>query len=474
MSARLIPLIGLGLITGCASLGPDYQRPDVPLINQWESTQQNAVPPLGWQEVFADANLQRLISTALENNRDLRVAALNVQAFEAQFKIQRAALLPQLNLGVSSNRQRVPQSISATGNDYISSTVSATIGIPSYEVDLFGRVNSLKEQALQTWLAQVQNQRSAHLSLVSAVVNAYLTWVADQQQLALAEENLGIEQDNADLVQLRFDEGVASSLEQAQAIGSLQSIRVTVAQYQRLVEQSRHALTQLLGSPLPEGFQTAASLDAINVPQVDAGAPSSLLEQRPDLLAAEFQLRAANANIGAAKAALFPSIRLTGSFGNASSDLDRLFDANTRTWSFAPQINLPIFTAGALRSQVDVAEINKKIAVAEYEGAVQTAFTEVADALSASAGYQEQLARQYDALAAYQDYFDKAELRYRAGIDSMLTRLDAQRSLLSSQQAVINARLALLQSRVNLFKALGGGWYTESQPEGVASTATLR
>ena len=458
MIYRFIPLLGVVLVAGCAATASNYQRPDVPSVNIWQSQQSGKVAPLGWQQVFPDAALQQLVKTALDHNRDLSIATLNVMAYEAQYRIQRAALLPTVDMGAGGTRQRTPARFSTSGQATTASQYSLLLGTTAYELDMFGRVRGLERQALEKYLAEVQNQRTARLSLVANVVNAYLTWVADREQLQLAKTNLAIEQSNIDLVNLGFQEGVASDLERSQAEGALQDVLVAVAQYQRLAEQDRNALTQLLGTPLPTGFQPADTLNALKVGQVLAGLPSSVLDQRPDLLAAEHQLQAANANITVAKAALFPSIRLTASGGALSPDLEGLFDAGTGTWLFSPQISVPLFNGGALRRQVDVTEVQQKIAVAQYESAVQNAFTEVANALNAIDGYQKQQIHQTGRLAANKQYFTTADLRYRSGIDSMLPRLDAQRSYVGSQQAMINTRLALLQSRVDLYRALGGGW----------------
>lgn len=453
-----VPLLGMVLVAGCATSPQDYQRPDVKQVNTWQGQSSGQAVSLGWQQVFPDTALQSLIKTALDNNSDLSIATLNVMAYEAQYRIQRAALLPTVDAGAGGTRQHTPARFSTTGQATTSSQYSLSLGTTAYELDLFGRVRGLERQALEQYLAEVQNQRTARLLLVANVVNAYLTWVADSEQLHLAKTNLAIEQNNMELVKLRFREGVASDLEHSQAEGALQNVQVTIAQYERLVEQDRNALAQLLGAPFPKGFKSAGSLNALRIGRVNAGLPSNVLDQRPDLLAAEHQLRAANANMTVAKAALFPSIRLTASGGTLSPDLEGLFDGGTGTWLFSPQISVPLFNGGALRRQVDVAEVKQKVAVAQYESAVQNAFTEVANALNSIDGYQKQKSHQTASLVANKQYFTTADLRYRSGIDSMLTRLDAQRSYVGSQQALINTHLALLQSHVALYRALGGGW----------------
>jgi multidrug efflux system outer membrane protein len=456
MKKSVLAVLITAALTGC-TMTPTYERPSVQEINGWtpDDQQEQAVAPLGWREVFGDPALQRLIELSLESNQDLKVALLNVERYKAQYQIQRAELVPSIDISGTGTRQRS----NSNGQSSVSESYSASVGIASYELDLFGRVRSLNDQALQTYLAQTQTQRATQLSIVSGVASAYLNWVADREQLSLAEETLKIEEDNNRLVNLRYEQGVASSIEQAQALASYKDMQVTVSQYRRLVEQDFHALTQLVGQPLPEDFQPASELLSVNIETIRAGLPSELLNQRPDLLAAEYSLRAANANIGAAKAAMFPRISLTASAGSASSELNNLFDSGTRTWSFIPSISIPIFHAGALKRAVDVAEIDQEIAVAQYQKAVQTAFTEVADALTSINGYREELGRQSEAMAAYQKYFDLADLRYQNGLDNMLTRLDAQSSLVASRQAEVSARLSYMQSKVNLYEALGGGWY---------------
>ncbi|MBT00450.1 MAG: multidrug transporter [Oceanospirillaceae bacterium] len=454
----------IALVSGC-SMMPDYQRPEVTAISQWSSptSTQLAAADTGWKNVIEDPALEQVIALALEQNKDLRAALLNVQRYQAQYQIQRAALLPEVGADGSSTRQRVPETLSGASDASISSQYGVTLGVSSYELDLFGRVSSLEEAALQRYLAQEATLRSTQISLVAGVTNAYLTWVADREQLNLARETLQIESENRDLVQQRYDLGVASELELAQAHAAYEDAEVMRSRYQRLTEVDRNALTLLIGQPLPEDWSPASELAAVSIAGVEPGLPSDLLQQRPDLIAAERQLQAANAAIGAAKAAYFPSIRLTANAGTLSSEFSDLFDANSGTWLFSPSINLPLFTGGRLDAELETAEVDRDLAVNSYQKAVQTAFTEVADALSNRAGFANQLDSQKRALEAYQRYYDIADQRYRNGIDSMLTRLDAQRNLVASRQAAINARLSLLQAEVDLYRALGGGWLAESE-----------
>lgn len=452
--------ITIGLLLAGCSMAPDYQRPEVPQGASWQVSS-DAKTNLGWQQQFSDSTLQSLIRSALENNRDLRLAALNVQSYEAQYRIQRAAQLPTLAVGASSSRQQTSGDLNGTGAEQISSQHSAEVGITAYELDLFGRVQSLKDQALETYLAQIETQRSTQISLVSSVASAYLTLVADQELLTLSQSTLDTEQESYQLTQKKFELGAASDMELAQSRTTLESARVSTAQYQRQVHQDRNALTLLLGTSLPSSLNLPTTLAEVNFAPIPVGAPSSLLQQRPDILAAEHSLKAANANIGAARAAFFPTITLTATAGTASNELGHLFDGGTGTWSFIPQLNLPLFDGGKRVADLDVAEVSEKQAVATYEKSIQTAFKEVADTLGTQEYYQQQWEAQQELVKANQRYFELAEHRYAQGVDSYLTRLDAQRSLFSAQQALVSTRLAQLSNQISLFKAVGGGWQAE-------------
>lgn len=397
----------------------------------------------------------------MENNRDLRVAALNIDAYAAQYRIQRADLFPAVSATGSGSRQRVPARASQTGEAAISSSYSATLGISAYELDLFGRVRSLSEQALQSYFATEEARRSTQISLVANVANAYLTWQADKELLKLTQDTLGAYEQSFKLTSRSAEVGVASALDLSQARTAVENARVQLARYTRQVAQDENSLTLLLGTGLPANLNSQPLSDDL-LSEVPAGLPSDLLQRRPDILQAERNLLAANANIGAARAAFFPSISLTANAGTLSPDLSGLFKGGSGTWTFAPQINLPIFNAGSLRASLDYAKIQKDINVAQYEKSIQTAFQEVSDGLAARQTYNEQLQAQTDFVAANQDYYRLAERRYRIGVDSNLTFLDAQRQLFSAQQSLITDRLAQLTSEVNLYKALGGGWNAET------------
>ncbi|NMY43662.1 AdeC/AdeK/OprM family multidrug efflux complex outer membrane factor [Pseudomonas sp. WS 5013] len=467
MRRSLLSLAVASILLGGCSLIPDYQRPASPVESLWPSEAggaqtATAAADLDWRVFFKDPALQGLIDTALANNRDLRVAALNVEAYAAQRQIQRSALFPGVTADGGATRQRLPGSLSSSGEPSISSQYSATLGA-SWELDLFGRLRSLDEQALQQYFATEEARRATQIALVASVANAWLTLQADQELLQLTQDTLKTYQQSFALTQRSYDVGVADALALAQARSAVESAQVSLAQYSRQVAQDRNALVVLLGSGKAGGLPAGQPLDDDLLLEVPAGLPSDLLQRRPDLRQAEHQLQAANANIGAARAAFFPSVSLTANAGSLSPDLAGLFDAGSGSWLFQPSISLPIFNAGKLRASLDYAELQKDIQVASYEKAIQTAFQEVADGLAARATYQQQLDAQRALVKTNEEYYRLAERRYRTGVDSYLALLDAQRQLFSVRQQLIGDRLAQLTSEVELYKALGGGWSEPSQ-----------
>lgn len=457
MNYKLLTLALLTGLSGCSMI-PSYNQPAPPFAASWEqqATAENTMPE--WQQFFRDQQLQLLINTALEHNRDLRVAALNTEAFRAQYRIQRSELFPSIDASGAGAHQRVPRKVSQTGETQTTHQYSAEVGLNAWEVDFFGRIRSLKDQALQNYFASAQAQRSAKLSLVASVATAWFTLQADQASLHLADATLQTYEDSQRLIELSHGAGIASALELQQARTATDSARVVQAQASRNLAQSRNALQLVLGTSLPELAAAPNKLDNASLAELPVLLPSKLLQRRPDIMQAEHQLKAANANIGAARAAFFPSISLTATAGSLSGELSDLFGSGTGTWLFQPQIHLPIFNSGRLKANLEYSEIQKDIHVAQYEKAIQTAFQEVADGLVARKTYADQLAAQEQLLASSQEYLDLADRRYREGIDNQLTLLDAQRLNFNARQQKINTQLARLISEVNLFKALGGGF----------------
>ncbi|KAF0806207.1 hypothetical protein A6D6_01787 [Alcanivorax xiamenensis] len=446
-------------LSGC-TLAPSYEQPPSPVPDQFrEGADATQVTLPGWRDFFAEPELQQLIQTALANNRDLRLAMLDVEELRAQYRIQRADLFPDIGLNGTGTRQRVPGDLNNTGESQVQSQYGANVGISAYELDLFGRVRSLKDAALQNYLASEEAQRSAHITLVSEVANAYLTLVADRENLRISEETMEAYRSSLDLTQRRFDLGVGSELELRQAQTALETARANRARFARLVAQDRNALATLVGAPLPplpnDNLEESGLVELSEVP---SGLSSNVLLARPDIIRAEHLLRAANANIGAARAAFFPSISLTGTFGTSSAELDGLFESGSRSWSFSPSISLPIFTGGRNRASLDVAEVRRDQSVASYEQTIQTAFQEVSDALVSRETLLEQEIAQQALVDATRRSLELSQQRYELGADDYLAVLDAQRSLLTARQELVSITLSKLANQITLYRALGGGW----------------
>lgn len=457
-------------VSGCSFI-PRYERPASPVAEQWpdaakrepESQTAAIASEIAWENFFGDARLRRLIGLALKNNRDLRVAALNVEQVRAQFRVAELAYLPTLDANGGVTRSRSSADLAASGRSSTSTNISVALAIPSYELDLFGRVRSLRDQALELFLATEEARNSAHLALVSQVATQYLAQRAIAEELRLAGETLEAVQSSFRLAQERYKLGAASRLDFITAETQVQSALADVSSARQQLAQADNALAFLIGGPLPADLPPPAALDAQGfAADLAPGLPSQLLQRRPDIRQAEHELKAANAAIGAARAAFFPEISLTAAFGAASSELSRLFDANNRTWNFAPRITQPLFTAGRNRATLDVAQLQKEIQISRYERAIQNAFREVADALVVRAYVEEQIAA-YDALArAQQQRFTLAEARYKQGVDSYLAVLTAQRDLYAAQQNQIRARFGRYSNLIGLYGALGGGWQQTS------------
>ncbi len=464
---RIILTAGLLLVFGGCSLAPSYQRPALPVAGSlpgadvsYRTENRGELPmvcQLGWRDVFTDPCLQQLIETSLANNRDLRETILNVQSFEAFYRIERSALWPTVNVEGFGRMQR---SLGSEKKNSFSETYSLNIGTTAYELDLYGRIRNLKDQALEQYLAQQQIRKSASISLVAEVVKAYLGWLTDRELLQISEETRQVEEESYKLIEQRVMAGVATELDLAQARTSLETVKANLALYRRQVAQDLHFLTLLAGTTLPqELLSRAGSLhDLAPIAVTPPTLSSEILLERPDIMAAEHQLIAANANIGAARAAFFPTISLTADAGVMSAELGNLFQRGSGAWLFSPSISLPIFTAGRLKAELDVAKIGKEISVARYEKTIQTAFQEVSDGLIAGETYRDQLVAQQDNLRANENYYALARDRYQQGVDSFLVLLDAQRSLYSSRQNYLTLKFAQLASQADLYKALGGGW----------------
>lgn len=454
---------GLGLVLAClagCTLAPVYERPAAPVAPAWQSDAQGTrrAAELAWPEYFADPSLRSVIELALANNRDLRIAIANIDKARALYQIQRANLLPAVNANGSGTLSRTPAALSASGQERVSRVYSAGIGTASYELDIFGRVQSLKDQALAQYLATEAVQRSVKISLLADVANAWLSLGADRERVQQAEATLQAQREALALVQRRFDLGAVSALDVAQAQTAFESARVDLARYTAQVRLDENWLTLLVGAAVPDAL-LPGNLPP-GVAQGDAllaGLPSDALLQRPDVAQAEQQLRAANANIGAARAAFLPRISLTASSGFASPALEDLFTGAARTWSFVPQISLPIFNAGANRANLDAAQASKVAQIAQYEKVLQSAFREVADALAQRASLSEQVAAQTSLSLAAAESLRVSQARYDAGVAGYLNVLDAQRSVYAAQQGLIGVRLAQLRNRVELYKVLGGG-----------------
>jgi len=451
-------------LTGC-TLMPGYHRPGPVIPAQWPASSvlakiqtggPTALDLISFKEFFNDPRLYQLIELALENNRDLRVAALNVELLSAEYRIGQAQGFPQIN-GTANGLQQ--KALTLGGGDTVKSrSYSLNLGVTSYELDLWGHVRSLKKEALENYFASQEARRSAQISLVAQVAIQYFTERALQEELITALQTLKSAESYAGLIKASYDLGNASELDLQSTQVQVFSARTAVFSYQRQHIQAENALALLIGQALPSGLPAPKLFNEEKVmSDIPAGLPSDLMERRPDILEAEHQLKAANANIGAARSAFFPKILLTGSGGIATARLTDLFTGSS-VWSFAPQISVPVFDAGANKASLDVAKISKSIQVAQYEKAIQTAFQEVANALTARSMYNDQADAQEALVKAQRQRYDLADIRYRNGIESYLTVLTAQQDLYAAEQNLTQLKLAKLANLITLYKALGGGW----------------
>jgi multidrug efflux system outer membrane protein len=455
----------LVFLSGCTMI-PKYERPPAPVPTAWPSgpaykqtaSMQRAPLATGlkWRKFFTDERLQQVIETALQNNRDLRVAALNVERARAFYRIQRAELLPTVDAVGSGLRERLPAGVSGKDTAKTMSQYSVNLGIASWEIDFFGRIRSLEKSALEQYFATDEARRSAQILLVAEVADAYLTLAADRENLELARSTLENQQAAYHLIQRRQEVGLASDLDLRQAQTRVDAARVDIARFTGLTAEDENALNLLAGATVPAALQPDSLSDVPPLPNISPGLSSEVLLQRPDILQAEHQLKAADANIGAARAAFFPRISLTSAIGTASTELSGLFGAGSLAWNFAPQIVMPIFDA-RLWSGLKATKVERQIAVAQYERAIQAAFRDVADALALRGTLGDQMAAQTSLTDASAAAYRLSMERYKKGTDIYLNALDAQRSLYAAQQGLIAIRLAKLANQVQLYAVLGGG-----------------
>nr|WP_320190027.1 efflux transporter outer membrane subunit [uncultured Desulfobacter sp.] len=469
MAIRIITsaVAGLMLFTAGCSFIPEYSQPEMPVADAWPDKDLKADVGAGpaaadivYQDYFTSKTLQQIIAMALENNRDLRVALLNIEQARAAYRIEKADELPVIAGSTGVSRQGIAEDNSSLGNAYTTdTTMTAGLGVTAYELDLFGRVRSMSQSALESYLATQEAASSTRIALVAQTADAYVTLLAQRKLLQLAQETYNAQKVTYDVIKTQYDAGSTDQLALAQAATSTQSAKASIYQYKRLAAQAENALVYLAGSGVYDLIKTTECIDDIGfLTQLPAGIPSRILLTRPDIQAAEHQLKAANADIGAARAAMYPTISLTGSLGFAAQGLSYLFDpSRSLSWAFSPNLSIPIFNREGLKASLEVANVSEKIAAAQYEGAIQTAFKEVADQLVARKHYKGQLDAQNALVAATRKAYDLSKARYDNGVDDFLTVLDSQRSLFSAEQGAIVLKQSYLSNLINLYKVMGGG-----------------
>lgn len=462
---------GLMLFTAGCSFVPEYKQPAMPVAGTWPGQQPESqagsgqtAADIACQDYFTSQTLQQIITMALENNRDLKVALLNIEQAKAAYQIKKSDELPVISGSTGLSRQGIPEDSSALKVPYTTDTsMSAGLGITAYELDFFGRIKSLSQSALETYLATREAASSARIALVAQTADAYVNLLAQRKLQQLAEETYKAQRTTYDVIKTQYDAGSTDQLSLAQAATSTQSANATIYQYKRLAAQAENALVYLAGPGVYDLITTpeppSETIDDIGfLTQLPAGIPSQILLARPDIQAAEHQLKAANADIGAARAAMYPTISLTGTLGFASQGLSYLFDSSrSLSWAFSPNITIPIFNREGLKANLYAATVGEKIAAATYEGAIQTAFREVADQLVARKHYKDQLAAQNALVSATRKAYNLSKARYDNGIDDFLAVLDSQRALFSAEQGAIALKQAYLSNLINLYKAMGGG-----------------
>jgi len=461
-------MISAVLFGAACTLIPDYQRPDapVPAALPGEDIAAGIAPvdisQLPWRQFITDANLQQLIEIALQNNRDWRLAAQRVELIKAMYNIQRQELYPSLYAVGSGGRQRSAADLTIAGLQRTSEQYAANLSVLSWELDFFGYLRSLSEQALQEYLATEQACRSAKILLISSVAQSYWALAADREALQLSEATLEAQLAAYDLVQRQYQNGLVTELDYRRAQTPLEIARVDLARYQRLAAQAENALRFLLGVQLPEELLPTRLAGLAAPVALASGLSSEQLLLRPDIIAAEHQLMAAQATVGVARAAFFPRITLTGALGTASDELSGLFKSGNGTWSFAPQVSLPIFDARTWSAH-RASKVQREMALTQYEKAIQNAFRETADALALCRSIGGQVQAQEALVTALAETYRLAKFRFEKGVDSYLGVLDAQRSLFSAQQGLISLQLAEHSSQLQLYAALGGGGLSKEQ-----------
>jgi len=466
MRRQILLALGAFVFLGGCSLAPKYQQPQEPIPAQWPQGEAyrdipaiSGIPTaqeLKWQEFFIDKKLQEIIEIALSNNRDLRLTALNVERARALYGIKRAELFPAVNAVGAGGKQRRSTDLVSPGDPRTIEQYSVDLGIASWEIDFFGRIRSLKDQALEAYLATEQARRSSQIALIAEVARAYLTLAADRENLKLARSTLETQQASYNLIQKSYQIGLSTELDLRRVQTQVDAARRDVPRYTQLAAQDQNALNLLAGAPVPEEILPIDLSSVTPLKEISPSLSSEALLSRPDIVAAEHRLKGAYAFIGVARAALFPRISLTTSLGTASDDLSGLFSSGSGTWNFAPQIVMPIFDArtwAALR----VSKTDRKIILTQYEKAIQTAFREVADALAVQGTINQQVSAQQSLVDAVAETYRLSNKRYTIGIDSYLGVLDAQRSLYIQQQVLVSLRLARLANQVRLYAVLGGG-----------------
>lgn len=479
-SLVLLPLVSALFLTGCISMAPEFERPEAPVAQAWpqdEATRNAVILTEGlqkWGDFFTDPKLVALIDLGLTNNRSLRSAVEAVAQARAEYGVSRSQLFPTVNAVAQESASGTPRSVSTTGRDATSHVYTAQLAMASYELDLFGRVRNLNEQALQAYFQTEAAQRTAQMTVITEIATTWLGLGAAKQQLKLATDTYESQLESLNLIEKSFELGASSQLDVQQAKTTVATAQSAQAQARRAVSQYRNALTLLVGGTVPAELEPEGLVEKVTATvSTSSNIPSEVLLARPDIASAEAALRSANANIGVARATFFPRIALTGGLGTTSTELSNLFDSGTRLWSFVPSITLPIFTGGSNIQNLKAAQAAQRKAVADYEFAIQTAFSEVADALAMEGTVSDELKATQDLADATAESLRLSMERYNNGADSYLSVLDSQRSNFSAQQTLISAKLARATSAVTLYKVLGGGSQLSEEEDEVQQDQTV-